>query len=189
MKIRFSALSLLLHISLVAVLIFKLSGIAEIPPQVVEFEIQKNKAVVKSGHGKKSGAKKQGPDQILFPQMSAYGMLGRVQQQSATAFADSRSYDTSIDEVFGKNGNRDWNYYREIYQKIDSQLVFDSLLAQYSHFGRVYVQFKVTEDGLFRLEDLKANARDSILKVHVLRAISRSLQAPLEKIKFSKVET
>ena len=89
--------------------------------------------------------------------------------------------------MFGENGNQNWAYHREIYRRIDANLTFDSILAQYNHFGRVYVQFKVNENGLLDLENLRTDAEDAILKVHVLRAIRKSLIRPLENIDRDKL--
>ncbi|MCC2679050.1 MAG: hypothetical protein K0R29_1626 [Pseudobdellovibrio sp.] len=93
------------------------------------------------------------------------------------SFKDPRSYDTDIGDIFGDGGNENWAHFKEIYTKVDSNLNFDSILAQYNHFGRVYVQFELDEKGILKTENLKVDAKDSILKVHVLRAIKKSFSA------------
>lgn len=128
----------------------------------------------------------------LFPVMSAQSLLAKVERNKSIPatpqkFNDSQAYQSDISDVFGENGNKNWSYHREIYRRINANLTFDSILAQYNHFGRVYVQFKVNEDGFLDLENLKADAGDPILKVHVLRAIKKSLLKPLENIDREKL--
>lgn len=134
----------------------------------------------------------------LFPKLSSEDLLAQVEKKSTAQpnsfsnevagrhFNDSQTYDKGIDEVFGEGGNHAWSYFEEVYRRIDTNLVFDSLLAQYNHFGRVYVQFELNDDGLFSFNNLKAEADDPILKVHVLRAIKNSLSSPFESTKRPK---
>ncbi|MGZ3690648.1 MAG: hypothetical protein ACXVAX_04045 [Pseudobdellovibrio sp.] len=131
---------------------------------------------------------------ILFPPLNLFAKYRdfersapqAVSKKVATGFNDPRAYDNNIDEIFGEDNNQNWSYFQEVYKRIDSHLMYDSILAQYGHFGRVYVQFQVTSDGIFKLENLKTSAQDMILKVHVLRAINRSLSEPFDVTKKSK---
>ncbi|MFM6930383.1 MAG: hypothetical protein ACKOX6_18105, partial [Bdellovibrio sp.] len=76
-----------------------------------------------------------------------------------------------------------WSYFHQVFERIDQQLMFDSLLAQYNHFGYVYVEFEVGPNGRFVDKTVKVSAIDSILKVHALRALRKGLmeEFPREK--------
>lgn len=152
--------------------------------EIIEIKIEVQKTIVRVLKKPAEGGVKKDSLGLFANKVNAYELFG--QSKGHSEFSAQNTFDTNIDEIFGVDGNKNWSHYREIYNRIDSNLVFDSLLAQYSHFGRVYVQFKVTESGIFKLEDLKADAGDAILKVHVLRTIQKSLSEPLEKSKFSK---
>lgn len=197
MKIqRTQGLSLLIHA--IIVLVF-FSGELKTPDKKVEllqFEIKetpKKKILVKD---LRSNEKKTAASGSLFlPSMNSQSLLALVEKNSGEAatntkttyqFNDQKTYDPSIEDVFGDNGNQNWEYNREIYRRIDTNLLFDSILAQYNHFGRVYVQFTVTENGLVNFSGLKTDATDAILKVHVLRAIKKSLLQPVESMKAMK---
>lgn len=200
MSLRVLAFSFLGH-ALIFVLIFLDQKSSEtIRNEIVEVEfkdiIQKKNTI----NNKYTGRKLIQKNFLLFPKMDAMSLLSKVEnnnkisddfgvKKQSSYFSDAKTYDADINEVFGENGNQNWSHYKEIYKRIDSNLLFDSILAQYSHFGRVFVQFKVTADGLFKLDDLAIEADDSILKVHVLRAIEKSLILPIEpakKLKFSE---
>ncbi|MFM6929349.1 MAG: hypothetical protein ACKOX6_12855, partial [Bdellovibrio sp.] len=65
----------------------------------------------------------------------------------ATAFNDSSSYETSAESFIAETDQ--WSYFHQVFERIDQQLMFDSLLAQYNHFGYVYVEFEVGPNGRF----------------------------------------
>lgn len=141
-----------------------------------------------SNNMKQPNGKLRGSSQpIIFPQYKLGSLLSAVESRQTVAeneglrfsFKDPKSYDTDISEIFGDNGNENWPLYKEIFVKVDSNLKFDSLLAQYNHFGRVYVQFQLDESGNLEDEKIKVESRDSILKVHVLRALKKSFNEPL----------
>lgn len=179
--------SLLFH-ALLCVPFF--TGKKEIAIEAVPVEVEiKTVAALKKHSGVKTSALAKGS---LFPVMTAQKLLAKVERNSSLpaqsrSFNDSRTYQSDISDVFGENGNKNWAYHREIYRRIDSSLMFDSILAQYNHFGRVYVQFKINESGGLDLDHLSADAGDPILKVHVLRAIKKSLHNPLENIDREKL--
>lgn len=189
--------SLFIHILIMATIFFDQNSSEMIKTEVVQVEIRD---VIKKPINKISGNKSAKKSLLLFPKMDTMNLLSKVEnnaeapgefstKKQANYFNDAKTYDDSIHDIFGENGNENWSYYKEIYNRIDTNLIFDSLLAQYSHFGRVYVQFKVSDNGLLNLEDLKTDAGDAILKVHVLRAIKKSLNQPIESVKnlkFSK---
>lgn len=87
-------------------------------------------------------------------------------------------------EGFISDGNQ-WSYFQQVFKKIDEQLLFDSLLAQYGHFGNVYVEFEVDEKGHFVQSGLKVTADDAILKVHALRALIKGLRESFDKTKWN----
>lgn len=177
--------SLVLH-ALLCLPFFFVKKPLEVKTIPVEIEI-KAAVPVKKQNGVKAAGKPAGQ---LFPVMNAQTLLAKVERNSQNSpkhFSDSGIYQSDISEVFGENGNKNWAYHREIYRRIDSNLMFDSILAQYNHFGRVYVQFKVNEQGQLDVDNLSAEARNPILKVHVLRAIRKSLLTPIENIDREKL--
>jgi hypothetical protein len=176
--------SLGLHLSIAFFLFYSLPSSIQSMPEAVEISViekvrPKLKVAGLSRRSKVRFVSKDSLDSAFFP---------RLVPAISGSYSDSRPYDTSISEVFGADGNQNWSFHHEIYSRIDSGLVFDSLLAQYGHFGKVQVQFSVTQEGLLLLENLKVQADDQVLKVHVLRAISKSLREPVNPVKFSKVE-
>ncbi|MEK6628203.1 MAG: hypothetical protein AABY53_06220 [Bdellovibrionota bacterium] len=201
MKHRYLLLSALIHI-LISGLTFLRFNVINIPKtEVIEVEF---KEIINAD--KVRGSKQSKPRSVnsnikkieLFPRTRAASLLARVEENAEAAktpdvfglkshFNDSKTYDKDISEIFGDNGNQNWSYYKEVYNRIDSSLMFDSILAQYNHFGKVFVQFKVDSDGLLIVDGLKTDAADAILKVHVLRAIKKSLSEPIELVKKSKL--
>lgn len=111
-------------------------------------------------------------EQSEFPQASG---LGR-----SLKLSDDRLFNDDIGDIFGEDNNQNWDFYKAIYHKIDQQLIFDSMLAQFKHFGRVQIQFTVTSLGFIDFKNIQIIAADPILKVHVLRALNRALAKPLE---------
>ena len=190
MFLRTLLVSFCIHFVVVALIVLNQSSFEINKTEVVEVEFKDTVPKQFRKIDKTAGAKLAKKSFLLFPKMDALDLLSKVEKNNKepSYFNDKKTYDTDISGVFGENGNQNWSYYKEIYRRIDSNLTFDSLLAQYSHFGRVYVQFKVTEDGLFKMEDLKTDSSDPILKVHVLRAIKRSLSKTLESINYSKID-
>ena len=63
--------------------------------------------------------------------------------------------------------------------------MFDSILAQYNHFGTVMVEFEVNAQGLIVEKKVRIAAEDPILKVHVMRAIRRGLNETFRKEKWN----
>lgn len=206
MNLKSILISFLVHTTITALLLFSFDIQIQEPQQIVEIEFKEaSVAAKKPGRraqrgqgvkGYKAAWNKINANQF-FPSMSSAELVEIVEQNTAWAkssggkkesgeFNSPRTISAGSADYFGEGGNKNWSYYQEIYHRIDSHLLFDSLLAQYGHFGHVYVQFKVTEQGLFVMDDLKAEAEDAILKVHVLRAIKKSLSEPLNKTKFAK---
>ena len=89
------------------------------------------------------------------------------------AYSEPRLFDFQSDQFFSEHS--EWEYYRAVYEKIDSHLLFDSILAQYNHFGTVYVQFALSAKGELLEQDLRVKAEDRILKVHVMRALRKAV--------------
>ncbi len=133
----------------------------------------------------------------LFPRLiDKTDLLNRVSRNSEfgngsstiRGIYDERFFDDNIEDVFGKNQNQNWEFYRAIYQSIDSHLVFDSILAQMKHFGRVRVQFSVSKNGVINFNSVKVVSSDPILKVHTLRAIQKALSTPFKENKYLQTE-
>jgi hypothetical protein len=179
--------SIALHLILIAlVLVSPKTNVEIVKPleiQVVAsdslFEVKKPIKAQQKFHASSRSLVKTTRASQLFPTM-------KYSSSTLETTSSQSTYGASIDQVFGDNGNQNWSYYQEIYRKIDSHLIFDSLLAQNSHFGRVYVEFKVTDEGIFEMSQLKVVAQDPILKVHVLRVIKKSLDLPLAITKVQK---
>lgn len=72
-------------------------------------------------------------------------------------------------------------FYGELHRRIDTNLLFDTTLAQYGHFGNVYLMFAVQNDGSLVPNSLRAFAADGILKVRSAWAIRKGLKTALEK--------
>lgn len=102
-------------------------------------------------------------------------------------FRDTKNYRFDSSNMFGENDH--WDYHREVFQRIDSQLIFDSILAQYNHFGTVMLQFEVNRQGYLLGDSLRAEAEDSILKVHVVRALRKALAEEFPQTKWSEGTT
>jgi hypothetical protein len=96
--------------------------------------------------------------------------------------ADAQTYIDAETEFIGEN--KEWKFLGYLHERIDSHLLFDSLLAQWSHFGVVYVQFRVNRDGTLKNDNLKVVAEDDVLKVHVMRALRKALGVPIDPNKW-----
>lgn len=103
------------------------------------------------------------------PSDSAYPKDGA----KSGGFRDSQSYQLDSAMMFADTD--DWAYHQEVFKKIDSQLMFDSVLAQYNHFGTVLLQFEVSSQGLLLEKSLRAESADRILQVHAVRALRKAL--------------
>lgn len=135
--------------------------------------------------------KSSGAAALLFPPTRFDEMAQRVQQKTLAEEDNARQAhsvqgrmkSSGLDQVFGDAGNQNWAHYQTVHQRIDSQLHFDSLLAQYNHFGVVLVQFHLDSKGVLDLGSLRVKAQNPVLKVHVLRAIRNALSEPLPEQK------
>lgn len=212
MSLKSILISFLVHITITVLVLFSFDILKQEPQQIVEIEFKEASLTVKKTgqasarkskdlrgagiKGYKSAWNKLDTSQF-FPSMSSSELVEKVEQNTAWAksiggkkqsseFNNLAAVAEGSQDIFGSGDNKNWSYYQEIYKRIDNNLIFDSLLAQYGHFGYVYVQFKVTEEGLFVMEDLKTEAADAILKVHVLRTIRKSLSEPMSKTKYAK---
>ena len=102
------------------------------------------------------------------------------------AKSDFKSSDTYIFDSHNMLADTDqWEFYHQIFERIDSQLMFDSILAQYNHFGSVFLEFEVDAEGHFVETALRAKADDPILKVHVIRALRKGLKESFVKAKWN----
>ncbi len=197
--------SLLLHGILVVMLGLNLSHLAnERPLSPAEIELVQQTDRQDTPHKNHSGLKKtkstevlvngftrQQTEDIFFPKTNYTDVSEQVAQNTAQeklAQAEENSVQgrlrrSGLNQVFGEDGNRNWAHNQEVYTRIDSHLQFDSLLAQYNHFGAVLVQFNLDDHGLLLLNSLKVKAADPILKVHVLRAMQAGLSEPMNETK------
>lgn len=98
----------------------------------------------------------------------------------APALDDPQSYGFNA-KTYDK-GNAIRGFLEALHSRVNNALVFDSILAQYNHFGTVYLQFEVDKRGTLRIETLRASTTDRILKVHVIRsALVPALREPLKE--------
>jgi hypothetical protein len=186
-------LSLGLHALLGAVFFFVEFKESMPKREVIQFEIQaptppKDFAAQSQGQAQPVGRghKAKGSNLNLFG--TGYIADSKLTDQMgadrpSADYADHANYIGDA-EGFISDGNQ-WSYFQQVFKKIDEQLLFDSLLAQYGHFGNVYVEFEVDEKGYFVERGLKVTADDAILKVHALRALIRGLRESFDKTKWN----
>lgn len=165
----------------------KTSDVVAIELTPIQRDTQPTKFISKQGVSSKvakglSSSKKIG----IFGQSYAgssktFHLESSLLEGKAAAYNESSNYEASADSFLANTDQ--WSYFQQVFQRIDQQLIFDSLLAQYNHFGYVYVEFEVGPDGRFVDKSLKVSAIDSILKVHALKALRKGLieEFPSEK--------
>jgi hypothetical protein len=71
-------------------------------------------------------------------------------------------------------------FYEELHRRIDVQILFDDVLAEYNHFGKILFYFAVNADGTLIPETLRAEALDRVLKVRAAKILRRSLAKPMD---------
>jgi len=113
----------------------------------------------------------------------AFNLESSFLKGKPAAYNESSTYETSADSFLADTNQ--WSYFQQVFERIDQQLIFDSLLAQYNHFGYVYVEFEVAPDGRFVDKSLQVSAIDSILKVHALRALRKGLTEDFPREKWN----
>ncbi|WP_413559119.1 hypothetical protein [Bdellovibrio sp. HCB209] len=191
MKSNF-AISIGLHVLLGCVVFFVSTKEETSTSDPIQFEIQEATPTKQfAGHGSAKkvssvGKLSKGSNLNLFG--SGYIADSKVHFDNGTErptanYADNLNYIGDADG-FISDGNQ-WSYFEHVFKKVDEQLLFDSLLAQYGHFGNVYVEFEVDEQGHFVQRGLKVTADDSILKVHALRALIKGLRESFDKTKWN----
>lgn len=149
------------------------------------------RAAVKPTDVLSNGLTRQQTEDIFFPKTNYADISKQAAQNTENekqARIDGESLrgrlrNSGLNQVFGEDGNLNWAHNQDVYTRIDSHLQFDSLLAQYNHFGAVLVQFNLDDHGLLLLNSLKVKAADPILKVHVLRAMQAGLSEPANETK------
>lgn len=105
-------------------------------------------------------------------------------QMEREDLTDHQIYNDALVDILGENA--DWSFLKYLHQKIDHEIVFDSVLAQWNHFGTVFVEFWIDGQGLLMKDKIRVQADDPILKVHSMRALRRALVKPFEEIKQSQ---
>lgn len=117
----------------------------------------------------------------------ATGLLGA---DNANTDGDDEATEPAFDSPTGyglnaktyDKGNAIRGFLQAVHARINNALIFDSILAQYNHFGTVYLEFEIDRRGVLRLETLRANTDDRILKVHAVRsALVPALHRPLKE--------
>ncbi|QLY25393.1 hypothetical protein [Bdellovibrio sp. KM01] len=194
MKLNF-LLSLGIH-GLLGAAFFFASFNNELPKkEVIQFEIQTPSTKQKldfagsaPNSARKSGtaAKIKGSNLNLFGSGYVADSNAKNTNEIERPVADYKDHANYIGDAEGfiSDGNQ-WSYFQQVFKKIDEQLLFDSLLAQYGHFGNVYVEFEVDQKGHFVQSGLKVTADDAILKVHALRALIKGLRESFDKTKWN----
>lgn len=105
-----------------------------------------------------------------------------VKSQIAQNFKDAFEHEEGPGALAN---NKAWEFHRQIYERVDSSVMFDSILAQYNHFGRVFVQFEVDFQGRLLNSGLRVAAADPILKVHSMRALRAGLRESFKTEKWN----
>jgi hypothetical protein len=188
-------LSIALHALVGGAVYFSASSDVQKSAEVIQFEIQnpveKNAPDFagsgRSGrHGKYASNKSKGSNLNLFGTGYIADSKAFVQNEITGPASDYRDHANYIGDADGfiSDGNQ-WSYFEQVFKKVDEQLIFDSLLAQYNHFGNVYVEFEVDAQGRFVEKGLKVTADDAILKVHALRALIKGLRESFDKTKWN----
>lgn len=185
MKIRFLSYSLLIHLGLVAVFFFfNFKTVLVSHSETVDFDFVSVAFVPSQSSGGGSRGHRRGRDvrsvslKELLPTPSWTYQETRVQTlPPSSGFTDASQYLHETHNLFAASDNT--QFHQALYSRIDSFVLFDSLLAQYSHFGVVFVEFQVEPTGVLLGTSLRTSAEDPILKVHALRALRKALSNPL----------
>ncbi|MBO9666692.1 MAG: hypothetical protein J7501_07740 [Bdellovibrio sp.] len=200
MNSRWLGYSIVLH-GLAILLMIECSHFVEAPPkitkEVIDFEVhsvQAKKMTSAASTDQRDVPRKSGKSSSSGKQIQLFGqdyIAGSASKGMSTGdgfaswgdYTDSASYLIGSDNFIGENDQ--WEFFRQVYERIDSHLIFDSLLAQYNHFGIVFVEFEVDVQGKLLGDHLKVSSEDSILKVHVLRALRKGLKEPFVREKWN----
>lgn len=87
--------------------------------------------------------------------------------RDALAFDDPGAYQMG----FAREEDQDIGAFVEaLHRRVDGKLLFDSLLAQYGHFGTVYAEFAVDRTGLLLQNSIRGGGHDRALKVYAIRS-------------------
>lgn len=79
--------------------------------------------------------------------------------------------------------------YEEIFRRVNSNLIYDSILGEYNHFGSCYFYFAVNNLGTLFPESLRARCSDRVLKVKSARILRKVLREELpESLRFRTSE-
>lgn len=190
-RIRFFGflLSLVLHAAFVWFLYGP--GIERSTPVTVDIEYFEAPAqIVKeasSQSGSPSRTGKRISRQNLFPSSSPISKPGQptpTLDRGLGSIDDDGQYIEAMTDAFGDNA--EWSFLHYLHQKVEEELSFDRLLAEWGHFGTVYVEFWVDDQGLLLPNRIRVVADDSILKVHSLRALRRALAKPFAETKWNR---
>lgn len=165
---------------------------------VIEFEVQLPSSTVQNitvAHAKSkiSSSRKSHGKEVSLQGMNLFGQSYTYDSSAKkkafqggdeqSDFKDSANYSLGSDSFLGENNQ--WEFYRQVFERIDSHLLFDSLLAQYNHFGNVFIEFAVDAEGHFVEKRLKISSQDPILKVHAMRALRKALFETFERGKWN----
>ena len=185
--------SLALH-GLIAAILFGREPRPALPVSDSIFEIElRDLPIVAVGGPVSASPQKQKPKNRksltlnnLLPKFRPTGLEDSA-NRDARSIEDSNSDQPAIDDsrVYGLGvgsfdfGAANHGFLEAIWRKIDANLIFDSLLAQYAHFGNVFVEFLVFADGRIDETSVFSRGRDRILRVHAIRALRSGLREPL----------
>ncbi len=154
------------------------------------FDIKNQKIKIDIVQNHKIKEHKNQPSKNLFPKQNVFNLVNKNWKSDINESFNKnnkinhlKNFELSSDSPFGENQNAYWSFYKALFDRIDSNLVYDSLLLQFKHYGIVRLQFNVSPLGIIDLSSLKTEASDPILKVHSIWALKNALSTPLDKNK------
>jgi hypothetical protein len=192
-KLSWLVCSLLLHLLLAfSLLDIRSESLPVSSSQIVQIDFAPAQEISKkaSPAGKVRGGKKASTvTKSLFSQDYTENIGAKVEGESVldegrpSSFSDGETYAFDASSYLGNNDR--WSFFQQVFERIDGHLLFNSILAQYNHFGSVFVEFTVDEKGRFVEKRMRVVASDPILKVHVLRALKLSLKEEFRQEKWN----
>ena len=187
MKRRYGLLAIIVSLLIHAILYCGLPTVHEKTetPVIIDLVVAPEPAIQRSAPRKQMqvGSRKRlnysgGPPQVTRQRLdsifrpdfaeSVRGDVAASSEKNELPFYEAESYGISGESYDAGNAVR--GFTEALYNKINNRLIFDSILAQYNHFGTVYVEFRVNRKGLLIENSLRLQSTDRILQVHVLRS-------------------
>ncbi|MNK19554.1 hypothetical protein D3C87_377760 [compost metagenome] len=183
---------LILSLALHGVLVGTLMSLRVVPEPEVAEEIVDLQIVMETrsvggpfrGQGtSRTGSASSANKALVQNLFQRYDLKQESHEVAAVSESDAADFQVGPANMLGDSDN--WDFHRQVFTKIDENLMFDSLLAQYNHFGSVHLRFAVDPHGYLIEKSLRARAEDPILKVHVVRALRLALNEEFPSSKWA----